>query len=54
MLHMLYRYLVDVKWMKQWKKYAGYDQWDQSYAGEESATPGPVDNSALFRGLPGV
>ena len=51
---MLYRYLVDVKWMKQWKKYAGYDQWDQSYAREESATPGPVDNSALFRGLPGV
>ena len=46
------RYLVDVRWMKQWKKYVGYDQWDQSLAGQESACPGPVDNSNLFKGLP--
>ena len=46
-----YRYLVDVRWMKQWKKYVGYDQWDQSSAGQESANPGPVDNSNLFIGL---
>ena len=43
------RYLIDVKWMKQWKKYVGYDQWDQSYAGQEAANPGPVDNESLMR-----
>lgn len=36
--------------MKQWKKYVGYDQWDQSLAGQESANPGPIDNSNLFKG----
>ena len=36
--------------MKQWKKYVGYDQWDQSFMGQESASPGPMDNSNLFRG----
>jgi hypothetical protein len=46
----LYRLLVDVKWMKQWKKYVGYDQWDQSCAGQEAAHPGPVYNAALLRG----
>ena len=44
------RYLVDMRWMKQWKKYVGYDQWDQSLAGQETANPGPVDNSNLFKG----
>ena len=43
------RYLVDMRWMKQWKKYVGYDQWDQSLAGQETANPGPVDNSSLFK-----
>lgn len=42
-------YLVDVRWMKQWKKYVGYDQWDQSFMGQESASPGPMDNSNLFK-----
>ena len=46
------RYLVDVRWMKQWKKYVGYDQWDQSNAGLDSANPGPIDNSNLFKGEP--
>ena len=46
----LHRLLVDVRWMKQWKKYVGYDQWDQSYAGQEAAHPGPVYNAALLRG----
>ena len=41
---------MDVRWIKQWKKYVGYDQWDQSFAGQESASPGPVDNSNLFKG----
>ena len=45
------RFLVDMRWMKQWKKYIGYDQWDQSSAGLASANPGPIDNSNLFKGL---
>ena len=44
------RYLVDMRWMKQWKKYVKYDQLDQSLAGQETANPGPVDNSNLFKG----
>lgn len=36
--------------MKQWKKYVGYDQWDQTLAGQDSADPGPIDNSNLFKG----
>ena len=36
--------------MKQWKKYVGYDMWDQNLAGQESANPGPIDNSNLFKG----
>ena len=36
--------------MKQWKKYVGYDQWDQRYTGQEAANPGPMDNSSLLRG----
>ena len=46
----LHRLLVDVKWMKQWKKYVGYDHWQQNYAGQETANPGPVDNAALLKG----
>ena len=45
----LLRYLVDMRWMKQWKKFVGYDQWDQTFAGQASANPGPVDNSNLFK-----
>ena len=41
---------MDVKWIKQWKKYVGYDQWDQSHAGEEAVNPGPMDNSSLLTG----
>ena len=44
------RYLVDIRWLKQWKKYVGYDAWDQSSFGQTSASPGPLDNSVLFRG----
>ena len=47
-----YRYLVDVKWMKQWKKFVGYDQRDQNSVGLEHANPGAVYNSALLRGIP--
>ncbi len=40
-----------MRWIKQWKKYVGYDQWDQQLAGQESANPGPLDNSNLFKGV---
>ena len=46
----LRRYLVDVKWMRQWKKYVGYDKWEQKYAGLEAAHPGPVYNQTMFKG----
>ncbi|ESO84311.1 hypothetical protein LOTGIDRAFT_132462 [Lottia gigantea] len=42
-------YLLDTKWYKQWKKYVGYDNWDSGNAGEESANPGPIDNSPLLK-----
>ncbi len=45
---------MDIRWIKQWKKYVGYDTWDQSSAGKESANPGPLDNSNLFKGTPGI
>jgi ubiquitin carboxyl-terminal hydrolase 4/11/15 len=41
--------LIDHKWLKQWKKYTGYDNWDQYSAGKENANPGPIDNSNLFK-----
>ena len=44
------RFLIDVKWLKQWKKYVGYDQWDQYHVGQVSANPGPIDNANLFKG----
>jgi hypothetical protein len=36
--------------MKQWKKYVGYDQSEQDYAGQEAAHPGPMHNATLLRG----
>lgn len=45
----MYRYLVDQRWLKQWKRYTGYDSWDQYHAGNEDAKPGPLDNSCLFK-----
>ena len=47
---LLSRFLVDIRWMKQWKKYVGYYLQDQSSAGKESASPGPLDNSRLLTG----
>ena len=44
------RYLVDTKWLKQWKKYVGFDSWDSFSAGDQSANPGPIDNKTLFKG----
>ena len=45
------RFLLDIRWFKQWKKYVGYDSWDTLNAGDETYNPGPIDNSALFKGL---
>lgn len=45
------RYLVDSKWLKQWKKYVGYESWEAETMGLESMHPGPIDNSGLFQGL---
>lgn len=44
------RYLIDCRWLKQWKKFVGYDTWDQFSVGEELNNPGPIDNSSLFAG----
>ncbi|XP_067417360.1 ubiquitin carboxyl-terminal hydrolase 4 isoform X2 [Emydura macquarii macquarii] len=41
-------YLIDNRWFKQWKKYAGFDSWDMYNVGEPSLFPGPIDNSGLF------
>uniref|UniRef100_A0A1X7UAM8 DUSP domain-containing protein n=1 Tax=Amphimedon queenslandica TaxID=400682 RepID=A0A1X7UAM8_AMPQE len=43
-------YLVDVEWFRQWKKYTGFDSWDQDSAGQASAHPGPIFNGTLFIG----
>ena len=48
------RYLVDVYWMKQWKKFVGFDTGDRSQVGEDSANPGPVDNKSLLAGTNSV
>jgi len=42
--------MIDAKWLKQWKSYVGYDSWDNYNAGEESANPGPIDNTPIFEG----
>ena len=44
------RFLIDVRWLKQWKKYVGYDARETSMFGEEAANPGPIDNSNLLEG----
>jgi len=43
-------YLVDCRWLKQWKKFVGFDTWDQFGVGEKLNNPGPIDNSSLFAG----
>ena len=38
-----------MRWWGQWKKFVGYDTWDQFDVREE-LYPGPIDNSSLFAG----
>lgn len=45
------RYLIEQRWLKQWKKYTGFDSWDQYHAGSDTVIPGPVDNSNLFESM---
>ena len=47
--YIIYRYLIDTRWFKQWKKYVGYDG-DNTYVGKKGSDPGPIDNSQLFKG----
>ena len=42
--------LIGMRWFKQWKKYVGFDDCESNVVGEESANPGPIDNSDLFEG----
>ena len=44
------RFMVGVHWMKQWKQYVGYNSWDPTSSGQESANPGPLDNASLLEG----
>ena len=46
-----FRYLVDSRWFKQWKKYVGFDSWDKYQMGDQNVYPGPIDNSGLLRGI---
>uniref|UniRef100_A0AAQ5Z7L1 Ubiquitin carboxyl-terminal hydrolase n=1 Tax=Amphiprion ocellaris TaxID=80972 RepID=A0AAQ5Z7L1_AMPOC len=46
--YLCFRYLIDSRWFKQWKKYVGFDSWDMYNVGERSLYPGPIDNSGLF------
>ena len=38
---------MDAKWYSQWKTYVGFDDWNTSSVGDQSANPGPVDNSFI-------
>ena len=48
--HVNFRYIIDIKWLKQWKCYVGFESWDSYSAGEESANPGPIDNRPILKG----
>ena len=45
---LMVRNLIDLRWLKQWKKYVGYDTENPFVVGEELNDPGPIDNSNLF------
>ena len=48
-LYLFARYLINQRWLKQWKKYVGLDLSDLKSVGEQGAHPGPVDNAELFK-----
>jgi len=45
------RYLLDAKWFSRWKTYVGFDDWSSGSVGDESANPGPIDNSVIIEGM---
>lgn len=47
---MSFRYLIECHWLKQWKKFVGFDSWDVYGVGDQVNNPGPLDNSNLFKG----
>ena len=47
----MFRYLVDVRWLKQWKLYVGFGISNQQQIGSQNAHPGSVDNSCLFQSM---
>ena len=49
-MYLYFRYLIDAKWFKQWKKYVGFDAWDAGSVGDETVFPGPIDNTPLCKG----
>lgn len=44
------RFVMDVKWFKQWKRYVGFESRDHYNVGEESSHPGQIDNTPIFQG----
>jgi hypothetical protein len=48
---LFFRYLVDIGWFNQWKKYVGFSLWDIGSKGCPDAFPGPLDNSPLLKGI---
>ena len=42
---------MDSRWLKQWERYVGYDNYHSGERGQEADFPGPIDNSNLFKGI---
>ena len=45
------RYLVDVTWFNQWKKFVAWDQGDSNQVGDPNSNPGHIDSSVLLKGM---
>jgi len=42
---------LDAKWFEKWKIYVGFSNWNADSVGDQSANPGPVDNSFIMKGM---
>lgn len=51
LIFIYFRYLVDIHWFNQWKKYVAWDGWDSTQIGDPSSHPGHIDNSSLINGM---
>lgn len=45
-----FRYLIDNKWFKQWQTYVNYESINNNLI-DQSAYPGPIDNSNILKGM---